>query len=164
MSKRSQSSAAGLALVRFLAGCTLFGRGWNWIHEGGLDGRLVLENTRAALLEMNGFLHWWGESVVLSNPDASALIWRWSALLIGSCLMLGAFTRPAGFIACFFLLQGYAFGPESMAIVFWLLIIPCLGCAIGAAGRDFGLDKLLDESCPSWMTWTTRKKRGNLFS
>ena len=164
MSKRSQSTSAGLALVRFLTGCTLFGRGWIWVRGEGFDGRLVLENTRAALLEMNGLLHWWGESVVLSNPDASALIWRWAALLIGVCLMLGALTRPAGIIACFFLLQGYVFGPESTGMIFWLLIIPCLGCAVGSAGRNFGMDKLLDESCPSWLTWSTSKKRGNIFS
>ena len=164
MNKASQSQAAGIAVIRVLIGWSLFTHGWSWLGADGFDGNVVLDSVNASLADMSGILHWWGENVVLKNPDASALLWRLGALFIGASFLLGALVRPAGYFACFFLLQGIAFGPAANSQLFWIYLIPCLGCAIGCAGRAYGMDKALDENCPAWMTWTKHKKGSNLFS
>ncbi len=163
MSTRPHSHPAGLALIRVLTGQFLFFRGWSWVQDGSFDGQLVLDRVRASVADASGLVEWWGNSVVLANPDASALFWRWAALICGALLVLGAFTRPAGYIASFFLCQALLFAVPGEGTIFLPVLFACLGCAVAGAGRDYGLDQVLDESCPGWLTWTKGRKKGGLF-
>jgi uncharacterized membrane protein YphA (DoxX/SURF4 family) len=164
MSKQSDTQPLGLALIRILTGAVIFSHGWNWLQDGSLDGALVNQQVNAALGDLDGLMHWWGDSVLLYHHDLTALALNWGAILIGACLALGALTRPAGLIACFLLFNAAVFGPEAQSLSLQLLIIPCLGCAIAGAGRDFGMDKIIDESAPGWLTWTKRRRGNGLFN
>ena len=144
----------GLVLIRLVTGATLMSRGWSWIAEGLPGGRSVERFVREARGRIPDLLAWWGDHVLLVNPDAIAFLVRWVALLSGLCLVLGALTRPAGWIAVFFLTHAYVYGPESQELVFLLLLVSCLACALSRAGRRAGLDRMFDEHFPAWVTWS----------
>jgi len=105
---------------------------------------------------------WWGRDVLLSNPDAIAFLWKWAAMLSGVCLILGALIRPTSVIAAFFLLNGWMFGPDEQRLLFLVLAVSCLACAIGRAGRRFGLDRIFDQHFPGWATWSREGKKSFL--
>ena len=150
---------AGLVLVRLVCGLVFVSHGWRWISEDTLGGAQVRSAVDAALVHGRSGFDWWGREVLLSNPDAVAFLWTWMALLAGVCLFLGALTRPMGTIAAFFLLNGWMFGPETHRLLFLVLAMSCLACAIGRAGRRFGMDRMFDQYFPGWLTWNRGVKR-----
>lgn len=154
MAKKPPPPSLGLVLVRLVTGLVLLRHGWRWVTAGGVDGRTVRRHATEAIADLGGVLAWWGETLLLGNPDAIAFLWRWAALLCGLCLLLGALTRPAGWIATLFLLHAYAYGPASEALTFLLLLVCSLACALSRAGRRLGLDPMFDAHFPPWLTWT----------
>jgi len=164
MANRETSSAPsiGLVLVRLVTGAILVFHGWRWLQGPGIDPEQVRLAVQRSLDGLPGLLAGWGEHVLLSNPDAIAFLWTWAAFLCGCLLFLGALTRPAGWVAVLFLLHGYAYGPEPDRLLFLVLLVSCLACALSRAGRRIGLDVAFDEHFPGWLTWTRRP--GSFFS
>jgi len=157
MAKRSRNSmAAGLVLVRVVTGAVFLVHGWGWVQDGGFDGAVVRDGVQATLSSADGLAGWWGRTVLLTNPDACAFFWRWAALLIGLAFVFGALVRPAGAFAVLLLAHAIAFGPSRHELVFLLLAAPSFACSISGAGRRFGMDAMLDEHLPGWVTWTKR--------
>ena len=154
--KASFSPTLGMVLIRVVAGAILLIHGWNWLHDGGIDGRTVLRSVEASLDGLPAVVEWWGENVLLQNPDAFAFFWRWGALLCGLSLLLGGLTRPVGVVACVLLAHGIAYGPERYELLYLLLAVASFACAISGAGRRLGLDALFDLHFPAWVTWTRR--------
>ena len=155
MAKRVQSiTPLGMVLIRVVTGAVLLLHGWEWLKEGTLTGSVVLRLVEDALPGLPASIGWWGESVLLVNPDAFAFFGRWAALLIGVALVLGALTRPAGLLAVLFLGHAIAFGPVEAELAFVLLAVSAFACSVSGAGRRLGLDALFDQHFPSWVTWT----------
>ena len=163
MAKRTRPPVPlGMVLIRVVTGAILLAHGWDWLKSGELDGRLVLDAVTGQTAGATGWVAWWGENVLLSNPDAFAFFWRWGALLIGIAFALGALTRPAGLIGVVFLMHGFAYGPEHLTLVWILLTVACFGCAVSGAGRRIGLDAMFDQHFPSWVTWSRSQSSGFL--
>lgn len=152
----------GLVLIRIVVGLTVFVVGWGWWGDASFDPR-TLEITLRAGIERRGTLGtWWGQSVLLVNPDALLFLWKTMTLVAGTSFLLGALVRPVGTLAAFFLVQAALYGPPGHGGHIALLIACFLGCAIGHAGRGLGCDLVLDEMLPSWASWT-RARRRSLF-
>lgn len=149
-------------MLRMATGLVLLTRGWAWLKDGGLDGRLVDGVVRGALPRLGDALSWWGRHVVLANPDASAFLWRWAAFLCGIAFLFGALTRPAGLLASVFLAHAIVFGAADDRLLFLLLAVVALCLASAGAGRRMGLDSVFDQHFPSWVTWRRRERSGFL--
>jgi len=152
----------GMVLLRAVTGVILLAHGWTWLKEGGFDGRTVLTNVEGSLPHVSAALAWWGENVLLANPDAFAFFWRWAAFLIGVAFVFGALTRPAGILAVVFLAHAVAYGPPSLELLFLVLAMIAFACAASGAGRRVGLDALFDEHFPGWVTWARSQGSGFL--
>ena len=86
----------GLVLIRVAIGVVLLMHGWSAVHGGGVDGDAVRDVVHGTLSGAPEPIAWWGQNVLLSNPEGVAFLWRWAALVCGLGLALGALTRPAG--------------------------------------------------------------------
>ena len=157
MARQTNQVPLALVGVRVTAGLILLSHGWRWLHGSGPDGDAVRTSAKAAMADLSGLFAWWGESVILYNPDAMGFFWRWAAFLFGLSLLLGALTRPAGTLAALVLCHGILYGPEEQDLTFTLLLVSCLASAWGGAGLRLGLDAAFDEHFPSWLTWSRRK-------
>lgn len=157
--RESNVPPAGLVIVRVACGWIALWAGWRWWQGGMLDGREMRLMLRAALEHRGWFGRWWGETVLLTNPEAVVFLWKSMAVVAGLSFLFGALVRPVGTLGVFFLVQAAAYGPEGSERIAMLLAACFLGCAISHAGRGFGLDVLLDSSLPPWMTWTKDRRR-----
>jgi len=147
----------GLVLVRLVTGGVLAARGWRWVRDGGMDGTAIDAYVRAALPDAGGLARWWAELFLLENPEGVALLARSAALVLGALLFAGALTRPAGALASFFLLHAWLYAPPQAALALFLLLVGAVACSASRAGRRLGLDPLLDDQLPAWLTWTRKK-------
>ena len=157
MASVSSLPNGGLVLVRITLGCLATSTGWAWAAGGELDGGQVRAMVRQHLDELAGPIAFWGDKVLLYNPDGLAFLLSWSVLIAGLCLLLGALTRPAGWLVTFLAMHLYLYGAESSGPLAILLMAAGAGCAISRAGRRFGLDIGLDGTLPSWVTWVRRR-------
>ncbi|MCZ6598232.1 MAG: DoxX family protein [Planctomycetota bacterium] len=148
----------GLVLIRVAIGVVLLMHGWSAVHGGGVDGDAVRDVVHGTLSGAPEPIAWWGQNVLLSNPEGVAFLWRWAALVCGLGLALGALTRPAGLLAGFFALNAFLFveGPERLTV--GLVAVCCLACALSRAGRRLGLDTMFDQHFSPWITWTRRRE------
>jgi len=163
MAKRTRTPIPlGLVLIRVVTGAVLVLHGWRWLKAGTLDGVVVRVQVEQALPQVSSWLAWWGESVVLANPDAIAFFWRWGALMIGLSFCAGALTRPAGVLATVFLAHAVVFGTAQQELAFFLLSLSTLVCAASGAGRRLGLDAMFDDHFPGWVTWARNRNTGFL--
>jgi len=151
----------GLVLVRCAIGLVFLWHGWAWVSEKSFTGSDVVEHVRASAERHSGFVTWWGETVLLYNPDAIAFLWSWAALVFGVLITLGALTRPAGALAALFCCHGLLYGPSDQDVAFLLLLVGALASAASGAGRRFGLDTAFDQNFPSWITW--RRRSSSIF-
>lgn len=156
--KSSAAPPFGLVLVRLTLGVVLLHRGWRWVQDESLGGGEVRRLVDAALAKSGAVAGWWGEDVLLMNPDAIAFLCRWLALLGGICFVVGALTRPLGVILAFFLINAWAYGAEDHRTLFLVLLASGLACAVSRAGHAFGLDAALEIHAPRWLTWSTKKR------
>jgi uncharacterized membrane protein YphA (DoxX/SURF4 family) len=143
----------GLFLVRVTVGLLLVTQGWTAVQETYPAAAELRSCIDERLEEHTGLLAWWGETVLLANPNGAAFLWRWSLLVLGLLLCLGALTRPAGLFAAFLMLNAWAFGPNELSESLLLAVACCLSASIAGSGRHFGLDSIFDQHFPSWMTW-----------
>lgn len=157
MARRPLPPSLGLVLVRLVTGAVLAAHGWRSVRALEPSGRVLERTVEDALAGRGALLAWWGETLLLGNPDAIAFLWRWTALFTGILLVLGALTRPAGWIAALFLAHAWVYGPPEDRVTFLLLLVSAVASALSRAGRRFGLDRLLDEQLPTWLTWTARR-------
>ncbi len=144
-------------MIRVALGAILVRHGWAAIHAAGVAGADVRDHVRAALGDVPGVVAWWGESVLLANPDGIAFLWRWAALLCGACLFLGGLTRPAGTVAALFAFQAFLFAEGEARLALGLIAIACAACAVSRAGRRLGLDTVFDQHFSPWVTWSRRR-------
>ncbi|MFT5286022.1 MAG: putative membrane protein YphA (DoxX/SURF4 family) [Planctomycetota bacterium] len=161
MSSPASSSARkgwSLVIVRITVALLLLTEGWSAIQVGVPDGGDLESSISERLDEHSSLLAWWGETVLLANPDGTAFLWRWGLFLFGFLLTLGALTRPAGFLAAFLMLNAWAYGPIEMSDAFLLAAACCLAASISSAGRQMGLDSIFDQHFPSWLTWVHRDR------
>ena len=153
MANVSSLPSGGLVLIRIALGALVSSTGWAWAANDELTGGGVREMVREHLDDMSAPLRFWGDSVLLYNPDGLATLISWSVLLAGVCLLLGALTRPAGWLVAFLGMHIFIYAASSVTPLAILLMVTGAGCAISRAGRRFGLDIALDGNLPSWMTW-----------
>ena len=157
MARERTTTPLALVAVRVTAGLILLLHGWRWLQGEGPDGAAIRASVQAALPDLWGPFAWWGDTVILENPDAMGFFWRWSAFLFGLALTLGAFTRPAGTLAAVVLCHGLLYGPPSADLTFSLLVVCALASATGGAGLRLGMDAAFDPHFPTWLTWARRK-------
>ena len=143
----------GLFLVRVTVGLLLVTQGWTAVGEALPAGDELRASIEQRSNDYSGALAWWGDSVLLLNPDGAAFLWRWSLLMLGLLLCFGALTRPAGLFAAFLMANAWAFGPEHLSESSLLAVACCLSASIAGSGRHFGLDAIFDQHFPSWLTW-----------
>lgn len=148
--------SGGLVLIRITLGVLVSSAGWSWAAKDEVSGSLVKYMVRDNLDSLSFPLRFWGETVLLYNPDGTAFLVSWLTLLSGVCLLVGGLTRPAAAFTAFMALNLFIFDVESVRPLAVLLFATSLGCAISSAGRRFGLDASLDGSLPSWMTWVPK--------
>ncbi len=158
MSRRPEHPPSfGLVLIRFTLGCVACLHGWRFLQSASPDGRFLRRAVEESLAGASPFFRFWGESVLLENPDAFAFLLRIGVLACGISFVLGAFVRPAGWCLGFFCAQALVYTGAARTdtrLLFLVLGICALGCAIGGAGRRLGLDRFVDRRFPSWVTWT----------
>ncbi|QDU66796.1 DoxX family membrane protein [Engelhardtia mirabilis] len=151
---------AGLVLIRVAAGALLTRAGLLGLPGETTGGAYIRDSVEAALPDLPGLARWWGESVLLENPDAIAFLWKWLVLAVGLGLVFGALTRPLGAIGTLLMLNAWLFGAAESALLHLLLAACCFGCFMSGAGRFLGLDLVLDASLAQWLTWAPKRKRG----
>ena len=149
----SARSNWSLVLVRLTVALLLLTQGWAAIQAGTPDGGALQGSISERLGDRSGLLEWWGETVLLANPEGVAFLWRWGLFLLGLFLTLGALTRPAGLFAAFLMINAWAYGPAYLSETFLLAVACCLSASISGSGRHFGLDSIFDQHFPSWLTW-----------
>ena len=147
----------GLVMIRVALGAILVRHGWAAMQGGLVTGADVRDGVRATLADVPGIVAWWGETVLLANPDGIAFLWRWAALLCGAGLLFGALTRPAGTVAALFAFQAFLFAEGETRLVLGLIAIACAACAVSRAGRRLGFDTMFDQHFSPWFTWTRRR-------
>lgn len=140
--------SAGLVLVRIGLGGLLVWRASAAIRAVSPDGFDVERQVRAALVDLAAPVAWWGEWLLLWNPDATALLLRWCALYSGVGLLLGALARPAGWLAAVLFLHLWLYGPAASATGALLGALCAVACAGSNAGRRMGCDAWLDQRLP----------------
>ena len=114
---------------------------------------LALVMTRARLAPFySHFLH----SIVVPNEKLFSYLIMTGELIAGLCLLTGAFTRVAAFIALFLFLNymlskgRWFWSPDSEdAAVFFIALV----VGLGRAGRLFGLDYFLAKRRPNGLLW-----------
>lgn len=146
----------GLVLVRFVSGVLIARQGWRWITDEVLRGDALRDVVSRATADLPVPVAWWGDEVLLANADATALFWRWGALIVGVALATGALVRTAGLLGVLLGLHGLVFGaPEDFRLL--LLLAACLlACAATNAGRRLGMDALMEDRLPPWLTLQKR--------
>jgi thiosulfate dehydrogenase (quinone) large subunit len=142
----------GLVLIRIAVGWILIQAGWMKIT--GDVGPELVEGTQARVAELPFFARWWMEHVVLAAPALFAFLIQWGELAGGVALFLGALTRPAGLLTAFMFANFYFAGPPEARSFVLLLAVCCFAFAWSRAGQRLGLDEILDQHFPSWITWT----------
>ena len=150
MAGTSTVPGLGLALTRLTLGIMVARQGWAWVTGEGLGVRTFRRWIEDA--DASGLLGWWGDRVLLHNPDASAFLLSWTLLLAGIAMTLGAFTRPAATWVGLVALQAWAFEVVEPRTAI-LVAVVSLACVMSRAGRKLGLDAALDGNLPTWMTW-----------
>lgn len=145
---------AGLVLIRLFIGLLLVVQGWGAVNGDEVDGRFVKNAVEDTVADAPALVAWWGETVLLSNPDGVAFLLRWSVLIGGLLLLLGGLTRPVGTLLGLLMLQLFFYSEGDVRLTFALVSLSCLACALSRAGRRFGLDTMFDQHFPSWVTWT----------
>lgn len=153
MASASSLPSGGLVLLRITLGWLATSTGWAWAARDELDGGRVRAVVRLHLDDLAAPFAFWGDKVLLYNPDGLAFLVSWSVLIAGICLLLGALTRPAGWLVAFLALHMYFYAADSATPLAILLMAAGVGCAISRAGRRFGLDIALDGTLPPWITW-----------
>lgn len=154
----SKGPCAGMVVVRVALGLTLFLHALGAIRSGMPDGFALGNQVRARLDDVPSVAAFWGESVLLENPDAVAFLWRWAVLILGAALLAGALTRPVGWLTTLLLLHGWLYGPELTGPACLFAAACAAGCALSRAGHRLGLDPLLEQMLPSWLTWRGPRK------
>ena len=142
-----------LVLVRLTVALLLLTQGWAAVQAGSPDGGDLQGSISVRVGDQDGLIQWWGETVLLNNPEGAAFLWRWGLFLLGLLLTLGALTRPAGLFAAFLMINAWAYGPAELSETFLLAVACCLSASISGSGRFFGLDSIFDHHFPSWLTW-----------
>ena len=147
--KEAKQLQAALALLRITLGVIILA---TWFDN--------LQKDLYTAEGLNGFLSWLFDA---QNGNASSLAFYKSFLystimpiagpfstiqmivefLLGLTLLLGLFTRLAGFIAMFFFVNLFLsyFGGHEWIWVYVLLFMSALTTSLGAAGRRWGLDQ-----------------------
>src|SRR5215813_13596189 len=149
------SAAIGLVLVRVIVGSMLVS--------------VFFENLGKGLYrpdEYSGLIHFyiqkghspalWKaiEGVVANHAAIAAPMQALTEIGLGVLLVIGLFTRPAAFIAFFYL--GSLWVSEWGTSWIWELLVPVvasLGLAVGRAGRAWGIDARLARRRPSSPWW-----------
>lgn len=163
MATRTPPHGYGLALVRITLGALATLRGWTWTRSD-LPFEGLLRATKAtAKSDLPGPLAWWWEHIVLYNPDATVFLVSWLTLAAGIACTLGLFTRPAASALAFFALHVAIFDEPTARPVAVLVFVCAAACALARAGWSLGLDRALDGSLPTWMTWVGRTDKSSPF-
>lgn len=147
MANQSHGPCWGLVLVRIAAGYTLLTAGWGKVSADAIPPIVSWAHFDST------FFTWWGENLIEAYPAAFSFMIAWGEFLGGAALLLGALTRPAGLLSAFMMLCFYCAGPEEAKDKVLLLGIMCLASGLSAAGARGGLDVILREHFPSWLTW-----------
>ncbi|MHC4264122.1 MAG: DoxX family membrane protein [Planctomycetota bacterium] len=157
--KAEQTAAAGLAVLRIATGAVLLHSAWSGLAPASPTGEELRATVEAALPSLSGLLAWWGETVLLENPEALAPLWRWSLLLVGLALLTGALTRPMAILGAALTAHAWAYGSDALAVHHILLTVACVVFAVTRAGRILGLDSALDSMLPAWLTLIPENRR-----
>lgn len=146
-----------LALLRIYLGVVFLVAAWPKLTAaGGFQPRFEAFVQNAALPSAHGFYRGFLESVVLPNSALFTPLVVYGELAVGLALLVGAATRLAAAAAMLFLLnymlaKGMWFwtpASNDAALFFTALVV-----LLGAAGRSFGLDRLLQRRYPSAGVW-----------
>jgi uncharacterized membrane protein YphA (DoxX/SURF4 family) len=145
----------GLAIVRLTIGSMLV-----WVFFENLGKGLYTPNGYASLI--NYYIQHddapavWKAimGMAASHAAIAAPLQGMTEISLGTLLLLGLFTRPAGLIA-FGLLASLWISEWGTSWI-WELLVPVmasLAITVGAAGRTWGIDALLARRRPSSLWW-----------
>lgn len=146
-----------LVLLRVYLGLVFLLAAWPKLTaEGSFQPRLEGFLRNVAIESAHGFYRGFLESVVLPNAAVFTPLIVYGELLVGLALLAGIATRLAAGMAMFFLLnymlaKGMWFWTPASndAAMFFIALVLMLG----AAGRSFGVDRLLHERRPTALLW-----------
>ena len=159
MRDKAEQAAVGLSGLRIATGLLLTWAAWNGLSPASPTGPELAAAIESALPARGEAWSWWARTVLLDNPEAVAVLWRWSLLFVGLGLTLGALTRPAGLVGAVLMVHAWAFGNPDLAGHHLLVGVGCLVFAAARAGRILGLDGALDPLLPAWVTFTPEQRR-----
>jgi uncharacterized membrane protein YphA (DoxX/SURF4 family) len=145
----------GLAIVRLTVGAMFM-----WVFFENLGKGLYTPSGYAGLI--NYYIQhdhapapWKAVmAAAASHAAMAAPIQAITEISLGILLVVGLLTRPAAFVAFFYL--GSLWVSEWGTAWIWELLVPVLaslGLAIGCAGRTWGLDAFLARRWPSSLWW-----------
>ena len=149
------SAAIGLVLVRVIVGSMLISVFFENLGKG-----LYRPDEYSALIHFyiqkgHSPALWKAiEGVVANHAAIAAPMQALTEIGLGVLLVIGLFTRPAAFIAFFYL--GSLWVSEWGTSWIWELLVPVvasLGVAVGSAGRKWGVDAWLTQRWPSVPWW-----------
>lgn len=142
----------GVVLVRIGLGALLLYEGLRLYGEG--VGPELVENTARRIAESPDFYAWFGNHFVLRFPSATAWLIAAGLVAAGCALFLGALVRPASFVVLFLMLNFFFAGPPAKHEYRALVAVAALACFVSNAGKRVGLDAVLNQRLPAWLTWT----------
>jgi len=150
-----QQSATGLAIVRVTIGAMFV-----WVFFENLGKRLYSPAGYTGLIDyyikQGHAPAAWKAVMGLAATHAAiaAPMQAMTEISLGILLVIGLLTRPAAFVAFFYL--GSLWMSEWGTAWIWELLVPVLaslGLAIGSAGRRWGIDAWLAGRWPSSRFW-----------
>lgn len=143
----------GLLLLRVFLGLVLLTNGWAGVRNHEPQPRELSQVVKTAAIEAPSLIRWIGEDLIAEQAEVFAVIIRWGSVVAGVLLLLGALVRPVGWIAgCAFMLA-FFLGKPSQEQLHLIAAATSVACALTSAGRFMGLDTLLDQLLPTWLTW-----------
>jgi len=141
----------GFVLIRVVTGALLAFSGWQLVSQDGGIPNLVRGSDLSS-----PYFKWWGENIIREYPAVISHVIAWGELLAGLSLLLGGLVRPAGFAIAWILFSCAVADTGDLRHLEVLAGFNALGCALAGAGRSFGMDAMLDQHWPRWITWAQR--------
>jgi len=144
-----------LVPLRLFAGWALLRSGLSMLSAHWLTEPKLTEEV-GGWLERGAPFAWFApflKNTVLTHASLFSYLVVWGEILVGACLLVGLFTRPAALfgtaMAVSFVL---AQGELPSATPAWAFVAICFTLLVAAPGRVLGVDQALRGRVPRWLS------------